>query len=199
MAWQSAKITYKTLTAIKELLLLIIPQGGDTLLVRVPDITQRCYPELNSRGQQCTTWFHKGQAFLIVVQTDWTCSVAPSAKLFCMFETTYLCEQVFSVINKSKLHSRLTHKHFNTILKWTVTQNEMFCAFVKPSFRSKLNSVQLRLFKDCFIKCKHFYNVLLCTKTKGKMWSCHYLLVIIKLFYRSSPLDITLSCMWPLN
>ena len=40
---------------------------------------------------------------------------ALAAKVLCMFGTTYLCEQVFSVtsINKTKLHSRLTPKHIN--------------------------------------------------------------------------------------
>lgn len=45
---------------------------------------------------------------------------ALAAKLLSMFGTTYLCEQVFSVMssNKTKLRSRLTH-----ILKLAVTQN----------------------------------------------------------------------------
>lgn len=47
-----------------------------------------------------------------------------AAKVLCMFGTTYLCEQVFSVmsINKTKLRSRLTHKHLNNILKLAATQ-----------------------------------------------------------------------------
>uniref|UniRef100_A0A674DXZ8 SPIN-DOC-like zinc-finger domain-containing protein n=1 Tax=Salmo trutta TaxID=8032 RepID=A0A674DXZ8_SALTR len=50
---------------------------------------------------------------------------ALAAKLLCMFGTTYLCEQVFSVmsINKTKLRSRLTHKHLNHILKLAATQD----------------------------------------------------------------------------
>lgn len=50
---------------------------------------------------------------------------ALAAKVLCMFGTTYLCEQVFSVmsINKTKLRSRLTHKHLNNILKVAATQN----------------------------------------------------------------------------
>lgn len=42
-----------------------------------------------------------------------------------MFGTTYLCEQVFSVMsrNKTKLRSRLTHKHLNHILKLAATQD----------------------------------------------------------------------------
>lgn len=50
---------------------------------------------------------------------------ALAAKVLCMFGTTYLCEQVFSVmsINKTKLRSRLTHKHLNDILKLAATEN----------------------------------------------------------------------------
>ena len=46
-----------------------------------------------------------------------------AAKLFSMFGTTYLCEQVFSVmsINKTNLRSRLTHTNLNHILKLNVT------------------------------------------------------------------------------
>ena len=40
-------------------------------------------------------------------------------KVLCLFRTTYLCEQVFSVmdINETKLLLRLMHKHMNDILK----------------------------------------------------------------------------------
>ena len=50
---------------------------------------------------------------------------ALAAKVLCMFGTTYLCEQDFSVmsINKTKLRSRLTHKHLNDILKLVATQD----------------------------------------------------------------------------
>lgn len=50
---------------------------------------------------------------------------ALAGKVLCMFGTTYICEQVFSVmnINKTKLRSRLTHKHLNDILKWAATQD----------------------------------------------------------------------------
>lgn len=49
---------------------------------------------------------------------------ALAAKVLCMFGTMYLCEQVFSVINinKTKLCSRLTHKHLNDILKLAASQ-----------------------------------------------------------------------------
>jgi len=49
---------------------------------------------------------------------------ALAAKVLCMFGTT---EQVFSVmnINKTKLRSRLTHKHLNDILKLAATQDVM--------------------------------------------------------------------------
>lgn len=50
---------------------------------------------------------------------------ALAAKLLCMFGTTYLCEQVFSVMstNKTKLRSRLTHRHLNHILKLAAAQD----------------------------------------------------------------------------
>ena len=50
---------------------------------------------------------------------------ALAAKVLCMFGSTYLCEQVFSVmsINKTKLRSRLTHKHLSNILKLAATQD----------------------------------------------------------------------------
>jgi len=50
---------------------------------------------------------------------------ARAAKVLCMFGTTYLCEQVFSVmnINKTKLRSRLTHAHLNDILKVAAAQD----------------------------------------------------------------------------
>lgn len=48
-----------------------------------------------------------------------------AGKILSMFGTTYLCEQVFSVmnINKNKLRSRLSNKHLNDILKLTAAQN----------------------------------------------------------------------------
>ena len=47
-----------------------------------------------------------------------------AAKILCMFGTTYLCEQLFSVmaINKNKLRSRLTNKNLNDILKVAASQ-----------------------------------------------------------------------------
>ncbi|KAL3976413.1 hypothetical protein ACER0C_022299 [Sarotherodon galilaeus] len=52
---------------------------------------------------------------------------ALAAKMLSMFGTTYLCEQVFSLmtINKTKLLSKLTHKHLNEILKLAATQDMM--------------------------------------------------------------------------
>ena len=43
----------------------------------------------------------------------------------CCKSLVHLCEQVLSSvsINKTNLHSRLTHKHLNAILKLTATQN----------------------------------------------------------------------------
>ena len=50
-----------------------------------------------------------------------------AAKALYMFGNTYLCEQVLSLmcINKTKLCSRLTHKHMNDILKLAATQDGM--------------------------------------------------------------------------
>jgi len=50
---------------------------------------------------------------------------ALAAKVLCMFGTTYLCEQVFSVINinKTKPRSRLIHAHLNDILKVAAAQD----------------------------------------------------------------------------
>ena len=52
---------------------------------------------------------------------------ALAANVLCMFRSTYVCEQVFSVmnINKTKFRSRLTHKHLNDILKLAATQDVM--------------------------------------------------------------------------
>ncbi|XP_019748223.1 general transcription factor II-I repeat domain-containing protein 2-like [Hippocampus comes] len=52
---------------------------------------------------------------------------ALAAKTLSMFGTTYLCEQVFSLmnINKTKLRSKLTHKHLNEILKLAASQDMM--------------------------------------------------------------------------
>lgn len=48
-----------------------------------------------------------------------------AAKVLSMFGTTYLCEQVFSMmtINKTKLRSKLTDEHLNAILRCAVTQD----------------------------------------------------------------------------
>ena len=42
-----------------------------------------------------------------------------------MFGTTFLCEQVFSVmnLNKTKDHSRLTNTHLNDIVKCAATHD----------------------------------------------------------------------------
>jgi len=50
---------------------------------------------------------------------------ALAAKVLPMFGTTYLCEQVFSVmnINKTKLRSRLIHAHLNDILTVAAAQD----------------------------------------------------------------------------
>lgn len=49
---------------------------------------------------------------------------AMAAKVLSMFGTTYLCEQVFSIMNnKTKQRSRLTNKHLNDIVKCAATQD----------------------------------------------------------------------------
>ena len=47
-----------------------------------------------------------------------------AGKILCMFGTTYLCEQAFSVmnINKSKVRNRLTHGHLNDVMKIAIAQ-----------------------------------------------------------------------------
>ena len=47
-----------------------------------------------------------------------------AGKILCMFGTTYLCEQAFSVmnINKSKLRNRLTDGHLNDVMKIATAQ-----------------------------------------------------------------------------
>ncbi|XP_037774147.1 general transcription factor II-I repeat domain-containing protein 2B-like [Penaeus monodon] len=71
---------------------------------------------------------------------------ALAAKVLCMFGTTYLCEQVFSVmnINKTKLRSRLTHKHLNDILKLAATQDVM------PNIDALVKEFSANL--KCFVK-----------------------------------------------
>ncbi|XP_077957581.1 general transcription factor II-I repeat domain-containing protein 2-like [Gasterosteus aculeatus] len=51
--------------------------------------------------------------------------IALAAKVLSIFGTTYLCEQVFSVMNitKTKLRSRLTRKYLNDVLKLAATQD----------------------------------------------------------------------------
>ena len=48
-----------------------------------------------------------------------------AAKFLSMFGTTYLCEQVFSVMNLNETghRSRLTSTHLNDIVKWAATQD----------------------------------------------------------------------------
>ena len=50
--------------------------------------------------------------------------MAFAGKILCLFGTTYLCEQAFSVmnINKSKVRNRLTHGHLNDVMKIATAQ-----------------------------------------------------------------------------
>lgn len=88
--------------------------------------------------------------------------------MLCMFGTTYLCEQVFSGMNfnKTKLHSKLTHKHLNDTLKLAATQDMVpdieALVQTKRCKRSKnkagLNPVKCHL-KQYFHNEKHKYKV----------------------------------------
>ena len=64
-----------------------------------------------------------------------------AAKVLCMFGTTYLCEQVFYVmnINKTKLRSRLTHAHLNDSLKVAAAQD------LKPDIETLVKSKRCQI------------------------------------------------------
>ncbi|XP_060758524.1 general transcription factor II-I repeat domain-containing protein 2B-like [Neoarius graeffei] len=65
------------------------------------------------------------QSFYQSLPPEYPIIMAFASKILCMFGTTYLCEQAFSVmnINKSKLRSRLTHGHLNDIMKIATAQS----------------------------------------------------------------------------
>ena len=62
-------------------------------------------------------------AFYPYVVSGYTKLTPMDAKVLSMFGTTYLCEQVFFVMNnnKTKQRSQLTNKHFNDIVKFAAT------------------------------------------------------------------------------
>ena len=64
------------------------------------------------------------ESFYQCLTPKYTNMTAFASKILCMFGTTYLCEQAFSVmnINKSKLRNRLTHEHLNDIMKIATAQ-----------------------------------------------------------------------------
>lgn len=64
------------------------------------------------------------KSFYQCLTPTYTNMTAFASKILCMFGTTYLCEQAFSVmnINKSKLRNRLTHGHLNDIMKIATAQ-----------------------------------------------------------------------------
>lgn len=65
------------------------------------------------------------QSFYQSLPPEYPIITAFAGKILCMFGTTYLCEQAFSVmnINKSKLRSRLTHGHLNDVMKIATAQS----------------------------------------------------------------------------
>ncbi|XP_060797901.1 general transcription factor II-I repeat domain-containing protein 2B-like [Neoarius graeffei] len=65
------------------------------------------------------------QSFYQSLPPEYPIITAFAGKILCMFGTTYLCEQAFSVtnINKSKLRSRLTHGHLNDVMKIVTAQS----------------------------------------------------------------------------
>ncbi|KAL2083019.1 hypothetical protein ACEWY4_020792 [Coilia grayii] len=65
------------------------------------------------------------ESFYKYLPPEYPVMKAFAGKILCMFGTTYLCEQAFSVmnINKSKLRNRLTHEHLNDVMKIATAQN----------------------------------------------------------------------------
>ncbi len=65
------------------------------------------------------------EAFYQSLPPEYPIITAFAGKILCMFGTTYLCEQAFSVmnINKSKVRNRLTHRHLNDVMKIATAQN----------------------------------------------------------------------------
>ena len=77
---------------------------------------------LKFEGGICHSWLRH---ILSVSLPGYPNLTALAAKVLWVFGTTYLCEQVFSVMNitKTKLHSRLLQQHLNDILKLAATQD----------------------------------------------------------------------------
>lgn len=92
----------------------------------VPDAMQMELIEL-----QCCSLLKDKYAHLAIdsfyqsLPQEFSVITAFAGKILCMFGTTYLCEQAFSVmnINKSKLRNRLTHGHLNDVMKIATAQN----------------------------------------------------------------------------
>lgn len=64
------------------------------------------------------------ESFYQCLPPNYTKMTAFASKILCMFGTTYLCEQAFSVmnINKSKVRNRLTQGHLHDIMKIATAQ-----------------------------------------------------------------------------
>ena len=65
------------------------------------------------------------ESFYQSLPPEYPIITAFAGKILCMFGTTYLCEQAFSVMNfnKSKVRNRLTHGHLNDVMKIATAQS----------------------------------------------------------------------------
>ncbi|XP_060765882.1 general transcription factor II-I repeat domain-containing protein 2A-like [Neoarius graeffei] len=65
------------------------------------------------------------ESFYQSLPPEYPTITAFAGKILCMFGTTYLCEQAFSVmnINKSKMRNRMTHGHLNDVMKIATAQS----------------------------------------------------------------------------
>ena len=68
-----------------------------------------------------------------------------ATKALCMFGTTYLCEQVFFVMNikQTKLRSRLTHSHLNDILKVLLHKILHLIWYTSESYKCQISGIGL--------------------------------------------------------
>ena len=89
--------------------------------IQLEIIELQCDLTLKSRFDEPKTGLDTFYKYLVPRFPNLT---ALAAKVLCMFGTTYLCEQIFSVmtVNKTKLRSRLTNENLNSILKLAVNQ-----------------------------------------------------------------------------
>ena len=90
--------------------------------IQLEIIEVQCDSNLKTKFDDAKTGLNTFYKYLVPRFPNLT---ALAAKVLCMFGTTYLCEQIFSVmtVNKTKLRSRLTHQNLNSILKLAVHQD----------------------------------------------------------------------------